>query len=374
MQVVHSSPEQIGLQVIDLRHFSPARQEAELQGVVGEVVRQRFDLERGPLLRFRLIRTGDFEHRLFLIAHLSIIDGVSAYQILPFELAALYRAYSSGQRSPLSRLVIQFSDYAYWQRQWLQGEELLRRAGYWRRQLAGVVPLSWPADRPWPRKQTFRGAIYTFSLPKDSSNAVEALCQREGVTLFVGLLTVFAAVLHSYTQQKDIVVGTPSPAGRKYPGVEKLLGYFLNPVALRFDLTGNPTFRGLLHQAQRLTLEAISNDDVPVEFLEQELKLAPDPTRCPFLTVAISLQPPPMPLLDLDWQITSMDVDSGGAFWNLYIAFIDNPNGILGRVQYNPDQFSIVAVTRMLKDFRQLLESASENPLKRLSELMLLRH
>jgi len=201
---------------------------------------------------------------------------------------------------------------------------------------------------------------------------VKALGQQEGVTLFVSLLSAFAALLYCYTQQKDIVIGTPSPAGRKHPEVEKLMGYFLNPVALRFDLTGNPTFRGLLRQAQRLTLEAISNDDVPVEFLEQELKLAPDVSRHPFLNVAISLQPP-MPPIDLDWSVTSMDIDNGGAPWDLYIAFIDNPSGVMGRVQYNPDLFASVTIARMLEHFQQLLASASENPLTRLSELKLLR-
>jgi len=369
-QIVHSSPEKICLQVIDLRHLSPARQEAGLQQVIGEVVCQPFDLEKGPLLRFRLVRTEDFAHRLFLIAHLSIVDGVSAYQILPFELAALYRAFSLHQNSPLPGLAVQFADYAYWQRHWLQGEELVGRVEYWRRQLAGVAPLAWPTDRPRTSRQTFRGAIHAFGLSKGPSNMMKALSQHEGVTFFVSLLSAFVALLYCYTQQEDIVVGTPSPAGRKHSEVEKLLGYFLNPVALRFDLTGNPTFRGLLQQAQRLTLEAISNDDVPVELLEQELRWGPDLSRYPFFTVAISLQPA-MPTIDLDWNVTSMDVDNGGAPCDLYIAFIDNPRGLMGRIQYNPDLFASVMIARMLEDFQKLLESASGNPLKRLSELKL---
>jgi hypothetical protein len=373
IQIVHQSPERIGLRAIDLRHLFPARQEAELQRVIGEVVRQPFDLETGPLLHFRLIRTADFEHRLFLIAHLSIVDGVSAYQIFPFELAALYKAYSSGQGSPLPALAAQFGDYAYWQRHWFGGEELLRRVDYWRKQLAGAVPLAWPTKRPRASDQTFRGAIHAFGLSKDFSKAVKALNQHEGVTLFVTLLSGFAALLYCYTQQGDIVVGTPSPAGRKHSEVEKLLGYFLNPVALRFDLTGNPTFRDLLRQAQRLTLEAMSNDEVPLELLQQEWKLEPDLSRYPFFTVAISLQPP-MPPIDLDWKVTSMDIDNGGALWDLYIAFIDNPSGLMGRVQYDPDLFACVTIARMIEEFQQLLESACGNPLKRLSDLLLLRY
>ena len=370
IQNVHPLPEQICLQAIDFRHLPPDRQESELQRVIGEVVCQRFDFERGPLLRFRLIRTGDFENRLFLIAHLSIVDGVSAYQVFPFELATLYRAYSSSQDSPLPVLAAQFADYAYWQRHWLRGEELLRRVDYWRKQLLGAVPLAWPTDRPRPSEQTFRGNIRAFGLPKDLSSAVKALTQHERVTLFVILLSAFAVLLHCYTRQEDIIVGTPLLSGRKHSGFEKLLGYFLNPVALRFDLTGNPTFRGLLEQAQKLTLEAMANDDVPLELLEKELKLGRDLSRYPFLTVAISLQPP-MPPMDFDWKVTTMDIENGGAPWDLYIAFIDDPSGLMGRVQYNPDLFASVTITRMLEDFRQLLESACGNPLKRLSDLNL---
>src|SRR5439155_4134892 len=127
-----------------IRRLTKEMRESNHLRLIGDEVCRPFDLDMSQLLRFRLLRTEDFEHRLFLIAHLSIIDGVSAYQILPFELASLYAAYCSGQSSPLPVLTVQFGDYAYWQRHWLQGEELLRRIEYWRRQLAGVVPLNWP--------------------------------------------------------------------------------------------------------------------------------------------------------------------------------------------------------------------------------------
>jgi non-ribosomal peptide synthetase component F len=181
------------------------------------------------------------------------------------------------------------------------------------------------------------------------------------------LLAGFATLLHAYTLQDDIIVGTFSPAGRKRSEVEGLLGYFLNPVALRFDLTGNPTFHEILRQAQRLTLEAISNDDVPIELLAQELKPNRDPSRNPFFNVTISLQPA-MPQLGLPWSVTSMDVESGGAPWDLYIAFIERPGAMIGRVQYNPDLFEAEAIVRMMHHFQKLLESLEANPLKRLSE------
>jgi len=369
VQVVHPAPDEVRLPVTDLRGLPGARQEEEVQQVIGEAVRQPFDLTNGPLLRARLVTLGRFEHRLYLIAHLSIVDGVSVYQVFPSELAALYSGYASAHPSPLPSPAIQFGDYASWQRQWLRGEELGKQLAYWRKQLAGEIPaLRWPTDRLRPPKQTFRGAIRLFVLPKPVGKAVKELSQREGVTLFMALLAAFAALLHCYTQQDEIVVGTLSPAGRKRSEVARLLGYFLNPVALRFDLTNDPTFRELLLQAQRLTLEAISNDDVPIEILAQELKPKLDLSYNPFFTVAISLQPP-MPPLDLEWTVTSMDIQSDGAQWDLYIAFIDRPGGMMGRVQYNPEVFQNETISRMLQHYERLLESVCANPVKHLSEL-----
>jgi len=374
IQFVHPHRDEAGLPLVDLRSLpTGARRKAEAQRLVGEMVRQPFDLKEGPLLRARLIRMEDFEYRLFLCAHLSIVDGLSVYQVFPSELAALYSAYYSSRPSPLPKLAVQFGDYAYWQRHQLQGEKVAPQIAYWRKQLAEPIPvLNWPMDRTRPASETFRGAIRPFALPKSLSEAVKALGEQEGVTLFMTLLAAFTALLYCYTQQEDIIVGTPSPAGRKRSEVQKLLGYFLNPVALRFDLTGNPAFRELLRRTQRVTLEAISNDDVPIELLAQELKLKPDASRNPFFTVAMSLQPT-MPQLDLEWSVTTMDIESGGAPWDLYVAFIDRPGGVMGRLQYNTDLFEAETIAGMWKHLQQLLENLTANPGQRLSELKSLR-
>lgn len=369
VQIVHSAPTELRLPVMDLRGLPAAEQEMEVQHEISEAVRQHFDLTNGPLLRARLVTLGRSEYRLYLIAHLSIVDGVSVYQVFPSELAALYGGYTSAHPVPLPSPAIQFGDYASWQRQWLQGEELDKQVAYWRKQLAGRIPaLRWPTERCRLRKQTFRGAMRPFVLSPTVSKAVKELSQREAVTLFMTLLAAFVGLLHCYTQQDDIVVGTLSPAGRKRSEVAKLLGYFLNPVALRFDLTSDPTFHDLLLQAQRLTLEAISNDDVPIEFLAQELKLKHDLSHNPFFNVAISLQPP-MPPLDLEWNVTSMDVEGSGSPWDLYIAFIDGPEQMMCRVQYNPDLFESGAICRVLRHYQRLLENVCAKPVKHLSEL-----
>jgi Non-ribosomal peptide synthetase modules and related proteins len=179
-------------------------------------------------------------------------------------------------------------------------------------------------------------------------------------------MATLAALLHGYTRQEDIIIGTPSAAGRKQPELQGLLGHFLNPVALRFDLSGSLTFRDLLRQTQGLILDALSNDRMPIDLLEQELK--GDPSHSGFFTVAASLQPS-MPRLELDWSITSMDVDSGGAPWELYLAFIDRTEGLMGRVQYNPDLFDDQSIAGMLENYDRLSVVVRADPEIHLSQL-----
>lgn len=370
VQIIHPVPS-IKLPMVDLRGLQKVEREAEAVRLVREDARQPFDLRDGPMLRPTLVRMDDTEHRLFLIAHQIVLDGISAYQIFPSELAAIYKACSAGKPSPLPELSIQCADFAYWQREWLQGEVLAKQVDYWREQLGDESSvLNWPTDRPRPAVRTFRGAIRPFALPKRLTRALKELSQREGSTLFVTLLAGFASVLHRYTRQEDIVVGTLSPAGRKRTEALGLLGYFLNPVALRLNFGNHPTFGELLRQARAITCEAISHDDVPIEFLERQLKPRPDSSRSPFFTVAISLQPP-MPNLDLTWSVTSMDIESGGASWDLYVAFIDGPNGLIGRAQYNPDLFEPMTIALMLEDLQGLLEGATANPFQLVQDLSL---
>ena len=371
LQFIRPAPDPVAVPTIDLRGFSRVRQEEEIERAIGDLVQQPFSLTNGPLLRGRLITLDDLEHRLYLVAHLSIVDGLSVYQIFPFELAALYRAHSSGQIPALPPVPIQFGDYSRWQRQTSRSEHVAKQLDYWRTQLEGEIsPLNWPNDRPRPSRETFRGTIQQFVVPVPLAQAMKWLARQEGITLFTVMLSLFATLLHSYTQQDDFVIGTPAPSGRKRSEIQKLLGYFLTPVALRFRLTSSMTFRELLRQAQRLTLEAISNDDLPVEVLAQELKLKTDPSRNPLFTVAISLQPG-MPRLDLDWSVTSMDISSGGAPWDLYLAFIDAREGMLGRAQYNPDLFESQTIARVLQHYQDLLLILSAKPDTRLAEITL---
>jgi Condensation domain len=370
VQTIHDPPSHLSLPILDLRGLSECAQEVEVCRSVGELSQCPFDLRRGPLLRFLLIRTDESLHRLFLVVHQSIVDGVSAYQVFPTELAALYQAFSEGKPSPLPDLTIQFADYAEWQRRWLGAQQINQQMDYWRKQLAGELPLlRWPPGGARPKKLTYRGLIRPFAFRKDLAAALKSTARRAGVTLFMALLSGFVALLHHYSTQTDILVGTLSPAGRKRTESEKLLGYFLNPVVLRFDLTSNPEFCGLLEQTREVVSEAISHDDLPLELLGGKLKPVSDPGRHPYFNVAVSLQPPVPETIRPEWDVTSMDIGSGGAMWDLYVAFIDRQNGLIGRAQYNPDIFSGEQITRMLSDLEALLAICASQPQWKLSDL-----
>jgi hypothetical protein len=369
LQLIHPPGDHVEMPTIDLGALPRSEQEEEIQRVIGELIQKRFDLSGGPLLQARLIRLTSLEHRLYVVAHLSIVDGVSVYQIFPAELAILYRAYAARRSPEFIPLPLQFRDYAVWQRQVAKTEVIDKQLNYWSAQLAGGIPhLEWPGNRARPDRESFGGKIEKFVLPSATAHAIKSIARKEALTLFATKVSLLAAVLHSYTGQDDFAIGTPSPSGRKRSEFQKLLGYFLTPVALRFRITSRMSFRELMRQAQRLVLEAISNDDLPVEVVAEKLMLNTDASRNPLFTVAMSLQPP-MPTLELEWAVTSMDFSSGGAPWDLYLAFIDGQEGMLGRTQYNPDLFETETIARLVQDYQQLAQIVSANPERPLKEI-----
>jgi condensation domain-containing protein len=360
----------VSIAVHDLRGLPTGDRLPEALRLAAADARLPFDLAQGPLFRARLVRLEEDEYRLFLAVHQILLDGVSVYRVLMPEVTALYEAYVEGRPSPLPPVPVQVSDFATWQRGWLRGEILERQLAYWERQLGEPPePLRWPAGRARPARQTYRGEIHPFALPSELGVGLRALSAREGVTLFVTFLAAFASLLHRYTEQEDLVVGTPSPAGRKRSEVEDLLGYFLNPVALRMDLSGAPTFRELLTQGRRVVAEGVSHDDIPFERIVERLGADGDPSRHPLFTVALS-QEPPLPALGPGWDLTPMDVTSGGARWDLYLVLDDRRGqGILGRVQYNPDLFEPHQIVAMLADFQRVLEEVVRDPDQHVTDL-----
>jgi hypothetical protein len=351
---------------IDLRGLGEADRETEAVRLVGEDVRRPFQLNKGPLLRPTLVRMSDEDHRLFLAVHQIVVDGRSAYQIYPSELAAHYKAFLAGQPSPLPELKIQCADFAWWQRECLNGEEA-KEVSYWREQLDGNLPVGgWPTEKIRSVGRPYYGRIHPFAFSSQLSTHVRDVSRRLNSTLFLVLLTGLATLIHRdekrccekhrYEKNEDVVLGTLSPSGRKQSEVMDLLGYFLNPVTLRLNCAAHTTVGELVHHARGVVSGAISNDDVPIERLARVLEGQHGSGPSPFFNVAVSLQPP-TPDFGLPWSVTSMDVESGGSPWPLYLAFIDRPEGIIGRVQYNPDLFEIATIKRVLQDLQLFFET-----------------
>jgi surfactin family lipopeptide synthetase A len=360
LQVIHPTPFDFPWRVVDLRDLAFADRQAELGRITSQAARQPFDLKAGPLLRAMLIRLTDVDQRLFLFAHLSILDGVSVYQILPAEIAQLYEAFSLGDPSPLAELPIQYSDYAYWQRQWLRSNNLADELDYWSKQLPANLPVvRWPTRSQSTEK--YLGTIHSFVLSRTLTGALKQLSRKKGVTLFTVLMACFAALLHFETRQAEIVVGTLSCGARKRSEVRELLGHFLNPVAIRVSLGGNPSFEELLLRSQTVIAEAVSYDNIPLASLARALRPNADVGTNPFFSIAMSLQPQ-TPALKTGWQISSMDVDTGGGAWDLYLAFLQTAETLSGRIQYNPELFDVGTISQMVQNMQELMESVAANP------------
>ena len=349
------------LPLVDLRNVDAEQREAEVRRRIGKLCREPFQLNAGPLLRPTLVRMSDDEHRLYLIAHLLVLDGMSAYQVFPSELAAVYKAYSNGTAPHMDDLGFQYADFANWEREHV-GSDSATQLTYWGKQLSGtLIPIDLAGGKTREDPPKFRGEIYPFVLPKDLSDRIKSFSREENSTLFVTLLAGFAVLLQRYTKRSDIVVGTLSPCGREKNEFTGLLGYFLNPVALRLDLAKSATFEDLLVHARETLCAAIIHDDLPIEQLSKELANSTKSQHNPFFNVAVSLQPP-TPELGLPWSVTTMDVNSGGSPWEFYIAFIDRAEGIMGRAQFNPDLFELSKVKEIVRDFQNILEQLVSNP------------
>jgi hypothetical protein len=345
--------------VADLRTLPESDRGKKALDLATQDAKKPFDLKQGPLFRARLITLDDAEHRLYLTAHQSIVDGITVFDIFPAELTTLYDSFASGKPSPLPELATQYADFACWQRRSLTGDAMESQLAYWQEQLAGELPtLQWPNKGARPDQQTYRGAMHPFKLTRELAQSLKDLGRREGATLFMILLAGLVSLLHRYTGQKDIIVGTLAPSGRKQFEFQRSLGYFLNPVALRANLSGNPALGVLLRQIRDATLGALSNDDVPLELIAERLQVRPDASRHLFFTVALSVAPD-VPSLPPGWSMTYMDVESGGARWDLYLEMSDRAEGLIGRAQYNPDLFTPATIIQTLEDFQVVLEKVA---------------
>jgi amino acid adenylation domain-containing protein len=358
------------LEVIDLSHLPEAEREAEAERMGDEETMQPFDLTRGPLFRFRLLRLAEEKHILLLTMHHIISDGWSL-NVLGRELGALYQAYSTGQSSPLPELPIQYADFAVWQREWLQGEVLGKQLAYWREQLGGELPtLELLTDHPRPATQTYRGGVVDSELSVEVRERLKQIGRESGATFFMTLMAAFNVLLWRYTQQEDILVGTPI-ANRNRSEIEGLIGFFVNTLVLRSKLSPVMSFREFLVQVRETTLGAYGHQDVTFEKLVEELQPERSLNRQPLFQVMFTLQAMEalaVPGLELSWMNTKSDLTK----FDLSIFLTETDTGLYSWFEYNSDLFEAPTIARMVNHFHNLLEDIVANPDARLFELSLM--
>ena len=360
------------LQVMDLQQLDETQREITCkQQATTEAIRP-FDLATDLLVRVTLLKLGETEHKLLLVMHHIISDGWSMV-VLVRELAAVYSALCSQKPITLPELPIQYADFAVWQQQWLQGEVLAKQLAYWKQQLQGAPALlELPTDRPRPGVQIYEGATEKFALSKDLSEALAALSQRQGVTLFMTLLAAFQTLLYRYSGQSDICVGTPI-ANRNRSETEGLIGLFLNTLVLRTNLSANLSFADFLSQVQSVALGAYAHQDLPFEQLVEQLQPERSLRHTPLFQVMFVLLIAPMQSMQLpDLTLVPSPLESFIAKFDLTLSLENTSTGLSGSIEYNTDLFDAATIVRMARHYQTLLEAVVVNPHQKLSEVPLL--
>ena len=362
------------LAVCDVSDLPDEEREERARQLAVEQVREPFDLAEPQLFRARLLRLGEAHHLLLLaIAH--IVCDSQSLEILTREMSVIYDAFSQGHPSPLPDLPVQCADYSSWQHARLRGEHLETLLAYWRRQLDGCAPvLCLPTSGPRPPARTFRGAYRSVLMPKTLAVKLERLSLDEGVTPFMTLMAAFKVLLHRLTGQDDIIVGSAT-AGRQHREVEGLIGCFINLLAFRTLLSGDPTFRELLRRVSETAVGAYNHQEMPFGKLVGELELLRDESYPALVQVifafsrttgeAAEYAPPGVSSYMLNPERSSVD---------LTLSMKDAPHGLLATFEYNTDLFEAAAIDEMLKDLQSLLEAIVADPDLRLSTLARLAH
>jgi len=353
---------------LDVSHL-PDREREALR-LAAEEARRPFDLSRGPLVRACLVRLADREHLLLLAMHHIISDGWSM-GVLAGEVGALYRAFAAGEASPLEELPVQYADFSVWQREWLEGPALAAQLDYWRRQLSGLPLLQLPTGKAPTAAPSYRGSVHFFEVGEELTRSLRALSLGEGATLFMTLLAAFKALLHRHSGQTDIVVGTDT-ANRFPLETERLIGFFVNQLVLRTDLSGTPTFRELLGRVQAVTLAAYEQQDVPFDRLVEALRPDRAASRTPLFQAKLVLQNSPLDPLRLPGLRLSAVSLAGGtetAKFDLLLTFVETGGGLNVALEYSTDLFDAEGVGRLARQFVGVLRQVAERPDARLGEL-----
>ncbi|MDB4947768.1 MAG: Malonyl CoA-acyl carrier protein transacylase [Gemmatimonadetes bacterium] len=367
VQVVHPAGA-FEMPVDDLSALPALERAAEAGRRAEEEAGRLFDLEAGPLLRARVLRLAVEEHHLLLTMHHIVSDGWSV-GVLFREAEAAYEAVLRGAEPEFDALPVQYADFAAWQRAWLSGDNVARQLGYWSGKLAGAPTLDLPTDRPRPAVQSHRGSRVLFSVPAEVNGEMAALARRQGSTLFMALLAAFKVLLWRYAGQDDVVVGSPI-AGRNRPELEGMIGFFVNTLALRTDLSGDPTFPELLARVRETTLDAYAHQDLPFERLVEELQPERSLSRHPIFQVSFSLQTEPMGVPAVgELRLEPAEGETHTTKFDVVVGLQEVDGGIVGAMEYATDLFDAPTIERLADEYRLLLAGIAADPGRRLSEL-----
>nr|QEO74429.1 condensation domain-containing protein [uncultured bacterium] len=356
--------------LIDLAGLEDAQQESLAQQAVREEMNGPFDLQQGPLLRMAVVRFSANEHLLVVSMHHIVSDGWSM-GVLIREVAALYGAFSSGKTAQLPALPVQYADFAEWQRHWFQGEVLERQIEWWKNELGTHQPvLELPTDRPRPAVQTFDGAKHQVMLTPAQLAGVRALGRRQGTTVFMTLLAAFEVLLYRYSGQQEILLGT-NVAARERSEIEGLIGFFLNVLVLRVDLSGNPTFAELLERVREMTLGAYAHQDLPFDKLVEALKPGRERGRQPLFQVKIDYQNVPAEILSLPGlALTPFELEEGPVHSEMTLSIFDSGPELQITFEYNRGLWNESTIVRMAESLSALLDLAVEKPESTLEDLV----
>jgi len=355
-------PSTLTVPLIDLSAWPETEREKEMQRLTQEELKRPFDLTHGPLVRARLFKLDEQTHvALFMLHH--IVTDAWSMGVLLRELTILYDAFSQGRPSPLAELPVQYADFAHWQREWLSGEVLEEQFAYWKERLGGQLPLlSLPTDRPRPEVWTYRGAKHPVQFSKNLTEELKALGNRQGATLFMTLLSAFQMLLNYYTGEQDIVVGTDD-ANRGRLETESLIGFFINQLALRTDLSGNPSFNELLTRVREVTLGAYAHSELPFDKIIEKLRPERSLSHAPLFQVKFVLQNTPAEELQLrGLKLLPLQTDHVAAKFDLTPLLLEKPEGLRGWIEYSSDLFNAPTVARIAEQFELVLESVVAEP------------
>ncbi|WP_293138435.1 non-ribosomal peptide synthetase [Okeania sp. SIO3I5] len=371
VRVIHPELD-LKMPIVDLQQLPAEEKLKEVQRLGEAEIQQPFDLASDRLVRVTLLQLAVDDYVLLLTMHHIITDGWST-GVFSHELEVLYRAYVQGKISPLPQLQIQYADFACWQRQPATAEMLAPQLGYWKQQLAGAPPLlELPTDYPRKTVQTAIGGKEFFELGVEFTKQLKDMSQELGVTLFMILFAAFSTLLYRYSDQEDILVGTPI-ANRNRSEIEGLIGFFVNTLVLRTQFADNPNFTDLLHQIRQTSLDAYAHQDIPFEQLVETLKPERSLSYTPIIQVMFALQNAPMKPLELpEVSFNWLQIESAKAKFDLTLSMEETEAGLIGYWEYNRDLFEPGTIRRAIGHFKILLQAIATHPKTRVGELPLL--